>query len=456
MRRSFKRFDGQQASAVIAAVALLAVSFVCGGTSRNNELRLLLVELSALPLIGMAVLALSKSGDWRSHRLAIGLALGALAIPLLQLIPLPPGVWTRLPGRDELVLALGVADIVPGWSTVSLTPDATLAGALALVPALAMFGGALTLRESDQRRLLWVVLGLTGVSMAVALLQFVGGARFHVWAETRDGSVAGLFMNRNHLATLCLTALPFLAVLAARDLRPHQHAPAARPWLTLLFGVGVVGVIALTRSRAGLMLFPVAVGGSVLAAWIAAGLRRPSRNQLILIGLACAVLLALAALAFGPTMARLEAGGAHDIRFERWPQVVTLAQTYLPLGSGVGSFDPAYRAIETLQELDSTYFNNAHNDYLEIWLETGWLGVALILGFLWWFGKRSLAAWRSGDERADLPRAASVAILIVLLHSIGDYPLRTATMAVVFALACAILEFASRAPSSGRRRRRAD
>jgi hypothetical protein len=46
-------------------------------------------------------------------------------------------------------------------------------------------------------------------------------------------------------------------------------------------------------------------------------------------------------------------------RFERWPRIAEAAQTYLPLGSGIGSFDAVYRSVEPLEELDSTFFNQA-------------------------------------------------------------------------------------------------
>ncbi len=67
------------------------------------------------------------------------------------------------------------------------------------------------------------------------------------------------------------------------------------------------------------------------------------------------------------------------------------AQSYLPVGSGLGSFDPVYRSVEPLERLDATFFNQAHNDYLEIWLETGWIGAGLtVFGILF----ESLGDWQ--------------------------------------------------------------
>ena len=103
------------------------------------------------------------------------------------------------------------------------------------------------------------------------------------------------------------------------------------------------------------------------------------------------------------------------------------------------------RSVEPLEQLDPTFFNHAHNEYLETWLEAGWLGAGLIIAFLIWYGRRLWAAWKAGPSRErDLQRAASIALLAMLAHSGVDYPLRTATLAVLFALCAAILEKAGR------------
>ena len=69
----------------------------------------------------------------------------------------------------------------------------------------------------------------------------------------------------------------------------------------------------------------------------------------------------------------------------------------------------------------------------------------MLISFLVWYGRRSWTAWRARPSTPrDLQRAASIAIGAVLLHSIGDYPLRTETIAVIFALCCGLLELAGR------------
>ena len=436
----------------IAALALLAASIVFGGASREHAMRLALVELAALPLLVLGVGRLFSSSLWPEHRFALGLLAVLIAIPLLQLVPLPPAVWTALPGRDQLVLALQLAGLEPDWVPLSLTPDFTWRSVLALVPPTALFVAILSLPHSQRQRMvqLCIAAALIGILLGAAQL-VTGGGLLHPWATTNPDAVTGFFANRNHMASYLLVALPFAVTSGAAALRRRDRRLTPL-WLGALFvGLVVVG-LAVIRSRAGITLFAPVMMASLLAAWIAAGRGRPRPGLLVLVGATGAALTAVAILALPSILERFDTQGAPEVRFERWPLVAETAQTYLPLGSGIGSFDPVYRSIEPLNELDSTYFNQAHNEYLETWLEAGWLGGGLILAFLVWYARRCWSAWKAIPSRErDLQRAASIGIGVVLVHSLVDYPLRTATMAVLFALCCGLLELATRPDPTSRR-----
>jgi O-antigen ligase len=426
----------------IATVVLLAFSFVFGGASRENALRLALVELAALPLLVLAASRLIQSGQWRAHRFALGLVGGIAIIPLVQLIPLPPAIWTGLAGRSEIVLALQLAGLEPAWLQLSLSPDLTWQAFLALLPPIAAFLGILSIPQSTTARLIGIYLVAAVLSVLLGAAQLAsGGQQLYVWATTAAGSVNGLFANRNHLATLLVALLPFATVMGAAALRRRHDDRRLPLWFGAVFiGIVVIGLAAI-RSRAGVILLGPSIILSLLAAWIAAGRGRPGP---VLIGAAAVLvagLVAVSAVALPPVLERFDSQAAPEGRFENWPIVAQASDDYLPLGSGIGSFDAVFRSVEPLETLDPTFFNHAHNDYLETWLEAGWLGGALLIAFLVWFGRRAWAAWRAGTSRErDLQRAASVGILMILLHSAVDYPLRTAALAVLFAVCVALLE----------------
>lgn len=266
--------------------------------------------------------------------------------------------------------------------------------------------------------------------------------------------MTGFFANRNHLATLCLVSMPFASVLAARP-STSEYAVRVRLWLGILFIVLIVGAIVAIRSRAGLIFLIPTLAVSFLAAWRASGRRSVPPILLAAAGFIALALGGLAGLAIDPIIARYDRTLEAEGRFERWPGIEAAAEQYLPLGSGVGSFDTVYRSVEPLHLLGPKFFNQAHNDYLEAWLESGWLGLALLVAFLAWFGRRVLVTWRPGvSQDGDLKRAASIGIAVVMAHSVADYPLRTATIAVVFALCCGLLELPYRVPDEVRTRRR--
>ena len=117
----------------------------------------------------------------------------------------------------------------------------------------------------------------------------------------------------------------------------------------------------------------------------------------------------------------------------------------MPLGSGLGTFVPVYAMFEKPEDATPTYVNRAHNDILEMWLETGVLGLALGGLFVIWLVRRSAEIWRSapasGASQLDwsLVRAATIVPALILAHSLVDFPLRTGAMMAVMAFACALL-----------------
>uniref|UniRef100_UPI002604E7AA O-antigen ligase family protein n=1 Tax=uncultured Brevundimonas sp. TaxID=213418 RepID=UPI002604E7AA len=307
----------------------------------------------------------------------------------------------------------------------------------------------LCLSQTHRERLVRFVIAaaVAGVILGAAQLAS-GGDGFYPWSWTDAGSVTGFFANRNHLASLLLVSLAFAVVLGAATLR-RRDRKGSTLWLGALFAGLVVVALAAIRSRAGITLFAPVMTVSLLAAWIAAGKGRPRPGLLVLLGTLGAALTAVAVLALPPILARFDTENQFEGRSDRWPLVAETAQTYLPLGSGVGSFDSVYRSVEPLEKLDGTFFNQAHNEYLETWLEAGWLGIGVILAFLVWYFRRCWSAWKTSPSReTDLQRAASIGIGVLLLHSVVDYPLRTVTLSVVFALCCGLLELARRSDRS--------
>jgi O-antigen ligase len=114
------------------------------------------------------------------------------------------------------------------------------------------------------------------------------------------------------------------------------------------------------------------------------------------------------------------------------------ARVFLPLGSGFGTFDPAFRRFEPDSLLSTIYFNQAHNEPVQLAIEGGLPVLLLLLFFLVWWSRAALSAVRSSHSASKRPlsRAMAAVTVILLLSSLVDYPLRTPLLSGLFALAC--------------------
>src|SRR6266480_3632256 len=103
-------------------VVVLAMLFGGGGNQGWSDA---VVQLAALPLLAWALFKLNPAQLGRAGQWAIALLCAILALPLLQLIPMPPSVWSSLPGRGEIASAYDSAGMALPWLPISLDPIAT-------------------------------------------------------------------------------------------------------------------------------------------------------------------------------------------------------------------------------------------------------------------------------------------------------------------------------------------
>jgi O-antigen ligase len=121
----------------------------------------------------------------------------------------------------------------------------------------------------------------------------------------------------------------------------------------------------------------------------------------------------------------------------------------MPLGSGLGTFRPVYKLYEDHDRVTREVVNHAHNEYVELALETGVPGVLVILAFFAWWTRACWRAWKR-PEASPYAKAASIASAAILAHSLVDFPARTAALGVCFAMCLALLLERRERPKSDR------
>ena len=419
--------------------AYLLACLLLGGASAAGIIANLLLQLAALPLIGWSLWSLAQSGVPRATRSPLILLALLVLVAAVQLIPLPPGVWTALPGRGPIVQGYRMLGVALPWLPLTLAPQGALASLLWLLPAIAVLLATLVLGAFRGRWIAGVIVAVTAVSVGVGALQVIGGGSAYFYTITNYGVGVGFFANGNHNATQLVVCIPFLAALQAallRGRRSSRNASAVRLLVAGAYAVILVGLL-INGSLAGIGLgVPVA-----LVTWLVFGRQRPVVKRLaaaLTVVATIAVLVTIAVGPFGNNLFGAQVANADTSRQTSFTRTLDAAGDYLPFGSGIGTFQSIYRTKEPLSSITPTYMNHAHSDWIELLLETGLVGLAVAALFLAWWGVRMRAIWGL-EEREPFAQAATIASAAILLHSLVDYPLRTAAISAVFAACVALM-----------------
>jgi O-antigen ligase len=425
-------------SAIVPLYLLLCL--ILGGSVQGIWTNALL-QLLAVVIIGWSLLAKrphSLTGAAKGLIVLVGLT---LLLIFIQLIPLPPSIWSALPGRGFVADGFSLLGQAPPWLPISLTPYETAATALTLLPPLAVLSAMLLADAYRPSSLVVAILIGALAGVLVGALQ-VGSADpvnspWYFYEITSYGTATGFFANSNHMAALLVICVPFLLALV-EDIRDRSENPKSRSAALLLAFAGLsvllVGIV-LNGSIAILLLGPpvFAISASMLLAR-----QMKMRGPLAILALVGAASMLVVYLT--PLHDQLAGENATSVseRQAMWSNTVPAILEFLPLGSGVSSFPVLYPRFENPLEVTRTFTNHAHNDYLEIALETGLPGILLLIGFLIWWGMSTRSIWRT--QRTDrYAQAATIASAALLLHSLVDYPLRTAALSAIFAACLAFM-----------------
>jgi len=339
-------------------------------------------------------------GTWHLISLVIS---GRDASPVTRASTLPLG----------LLLAVAVWQFIQVY-TVSRNPFDTSQFALL---SFGYFAVALLITELIHSRervitMLWTLLAAAVFQATFGVTRVLSGEVTLLGFEfDRTATASGTFFNRNHFAAYMVITLAMgIGLMVA------QLGDPARSWrdvlknlldtivsgkagLRLLLIVLVIALI-MTRSRMGNMGFFLSLTGTaVLWAIIS---RRLSRGFVIFLGSIVVIDLALIGTIFGVEQVAERIGDT--MATDATPDArVFFNEVLLPMmgdvwlfGTGGGSFFtvfPAYRSEAIFVGL-----RNAHNDYAQVVIELGLIGVICLAGFWLYCVRGSLQLLKSRDK----------------------------------------------------------
>jgi O-antigen ligase len=433
---------------------VFASGLLLGGGTKAGFLSDAIVQLAAIPLLLTALWRLAGRSSIRRLRWALAFCLAVVLLPLLQLVPLPPEIWTALPNREPVVAAFELLRRDLPWMPVSVSPHATALSALSLLPPVAIFLAMLSLDDRGRRAASLVVVGVGLLNVIVGLNQIAQGpsSPLRFYAYTNPTEAVGFFANRNHFAALlyCVTIVAAAwAVEAVRAFDAGGRRRDGRPIVSLAAAfavlVALVAAQAMARSRAGLGLTMVALGGAFLLAFFDRRDTSSFTPGRLLVGTTAFAVMFASQFALYRIMERFSNDPLEDSRIVFARNTIEAAKAYMPFGSGMGTFVPVYGMFEKPQDvLLDAYVNRAHSDVIELWLESGVAGLVLMAVLVGWLAVASWKLWRRGGSAAVgvdllLARAATLTIGLLAAHSFVDYPLRTTAMMSFMAFACGLL-----------------
>lgn len=460
----------------LGLVAIIcAAPFVFGG--RHDMGRLIFVSLVAVTSTAWFVRqSLLPQARW-NKTMAHGLILFALALVVMQLVPLPAEWLAQLSPRTIELLPLWTSGHSAGqlgtWTTLSFTPHDTTC-ALAMLISYALLFIVLAQRlatTADVERMLNVVAVAAVIMASFGVLQYFTSNGQFFWCyvhpyRTTDKHAMGSFMNRNHFASFLVLGVGPLVrwlVSALRDqadrVNRRRQLVGMAEWLpTAILSAALTVVllgILLSYSRGGSMALVTAtlVVGAVYWRWRLI-------DEKYLLGLAGIGLLMLGLLSIygydqlSNRLSDFSAGSLealdHDEGRRRiWAANIAAFEHGWLTGSGAGShreINPVY-----LKDSSSMEYTHAENSYLQVATEMGVGGVVLIVAALGlcgtWSASCLLRLTKPQEQLCFGAAAAGLAASAV--HAIVDFVwFIPACMSVTVALAACVLRLAQNGNSA--------
>jgi O-antigen ligase len=415
---------------------LLVLSVILGGNAQYTfEFRTPLIVVSGL------ILALSfafRPGvDYeRSLNIPGYLLLGFCVLYGLFLIPLPPDLWTMLPGRSFVSDNFEQFGLALPWMPMSLAPQISLFSAFNFIPLIAL--GYIAYFQAEREELQEALLALMMImclSFLLGILQITEGrSAFYLHDFSNFGLPVGFFSNRNHFATLAIMVLPIAIYYTVFGRHLLSRRKASRLYRLSMIATVIMGIITilLTGSNAGFALFVFAILVTAIICLTRAQLHPAAKRVIPIFGIPFAGVIIYFLLSTNQVNQWVEEleNESSISRVVMTEKTLNAAQDFAPIGAGPGTFRSVYRLTENPDTVSVRYVNEAHNDYAQIYLEFGVLGGLLVAGFILWFLFQLGPLFIKKESRSR--SIIGLCLMIPLLHSMADYPMRTLSVAMCF------------------------
>jgi len=385
-------------------------------------------------LAGLWIVRTWRSGTFELHQ-------NAILLPLLGLLLL--GLFQLLPLGNAGIQAGALS--VPGSNALTLDPFWTKFFLIRLVGYILFFAAALTFIDTEgrYRRAVAVILVFGGLIAFVGILQKLASPDAIYGVRKHVGAIPfGPYINSHHFASLM--------VLVSGIAIAHLPGTGIGKQVKLLVGIAAAVMaiaVPFTSSRGGVLAYFAMLSVAVLA-WFYRGTteKRASWLPIAVGGVALGLIVVGSLIYLGGETSMLRGFGfenqSSDVssgRLHFWSVTWNIFLANPIIGAGLDAFGVAFTQFDTHSGMYR--IEQAHNDYLQILADGGVIGFGLIMAFIVLLVKGSIR--RIQEESDPFLRTTIIGGLAgcvgILVHSLFDFPLRTAGNAFVFLLVIAVM-----------------
>lgn len=418
--------------------SILGLCILLGGSS-SYALGLKYV-LYGVSVIAIASCLTSPMRHWRVL-INIPFVVGVIFVTLffIYIIPLPFSYTVQLPFRDLALRGYDLAGLDRPRLPLSLTPQTTYISLYDFLPPFAI-GIILLLstRNQEIRHAITVLMVMIAASALWGVLQFLWSSPDIYFQKTYmagTGTPVGFFANPNHFASLLvigilLSAYQIFQAINSRRNRRRKYTPV----LTAFIVMSIL-LISLTRSNSAVVI----LGMTFIPLLFLMVKSRQKKRFFLGLSFLCGLLFLFDYLIIGNNLQNVQnqLSSIEGGRIEIWSTIINHPSYLSVFGTGPGSFYETYLIMSQSSDFNRVYINEAHNDYLQIVMELGLIGGGLVIGFLIWFAKSLVVTILHKTPAREEKLLCLFCMLVPLLHSITDYPLRTpAFMGVAVFFTC--------------------
>jgi uncharacterized membrane protein len=393
---------------------------------------------------------------WLPALLFLGLVvMQSLPLPrLLVSLVSPNGVALTWEARE---FAGGAAGVMP----LSMDPYATWRMTLKLL-VLALFFLVIYntyLTHAQVKRAVWVMISMGTLLALFGIAQRMtwNGRFYWMGPQAPHANAFGPFVNHTHFAGLVVVIVPMAIALVLADRRNHERRQHRRdwreqlrawnsreagpvsliPWLIFLMG----GAALVSGSRGGVvalltvLLIMVSLGSR--GSW---GARRAGRITL------ATGLIVLTGIWIGgdilygtiEQLAEEISQPETSLRLHIWADALHVWLRFPAFGSGLASFAEVFPLVRTLPA--PVTFTHAESDWVQLLIDTGAIGLLLVLLSVGMVARGLLRRYQDADSRwtRTFPLGGLVALAGAVVQGIANFNLPVMSNFVYLALAVAL------------------